>query len=204
MASGLYSRSTEKAGAPTSEQDACWGQGFQNWLPLGSPRLTWVSGPSQGTLRVEEEAGLLVSHSQQVIQGRWSPSGSAGDAIAFPGPCREEAAASTGSAILGEPAGLQGRGLASATDPGGRALLQAPTTCSWTPGAPPGVAGPVAWSSCSPCSLPQALAPCSASATPSPELLFSAVCTPLRGQMPAAAVGHGWVRSPGHRLPARL
>ena len=38
-------------------------------------------------------------------------------------------------------------------------MLQAPTTCSWTPGAPPGVAGPVAWSSCSPCSLPQALAP---------------------------------------------
>lgn len=52
------------------------------------------------------------------------------------------------------------------------------------------MAGPVAWCFCYPYSLPQALAPCLVSATPSPELLFSAVCTPLGGQTPAAAVGH--------------
>lgn len=110
--------------------------GLPELAAFGGPRLTWVSGASQGTLRVEEEAGPAVSHSQQVSQGEWSPSGSVETPQLSPGPCWEEAAASTGSSILGEPEGLQGRGLASATDPRGRALLQAPTTCSSTPGAP--------------------------------------------------------------------
>ena len=110
--------------------------GLPELAAFGGPGLTWVSGASQGTLRVEEEAGPAVSHSQQVSQGEWSPSGSVETPQLSPGPCWEEAAASTGSSILGEPEGLQGRGLASATDPRGRALLQAPTTCSSTPGAP--------------------------------------------------------------------
>lgn len=135
---GLWSSSKiHRKGRRSDLRAGCLlGAGLPELAAFGGPWLTWVSGASQGTLRVEEEAGPAVSHSQQVSQGEWSPSGSAEMPQLSPGPCWEEAAASTGSSILGEPEGLQGRGLASATDPGGRALPQAPTTCSWTPGVP--------------------------------------------------------------------
>ena len=162
-----------------------------------------MSGASRGTLRVEEEAGLAVSHSHQVSQGGWSPGGSVGDTTAAPWTLPGRGSSQPAPVPLSS--GNQ-RGSSEECSP--LLLTQEAGLCSGPPRPapgpqerPPGVAGPVARSSCSPCSLPESLAPCSASATPTAELLFSAMCMPLRGRTPAAAVG-GWVRSPGHRLPA--